>query len=121
MELKECLVRHRSTAIYLIAFFSNRIASFVENDFTNRSFSRDCGTSQDNCSLPLSVSKTYLCSRRKVLRLACFEVFLGRLLLVDLIVLEYPVTLFHVKIDLVNYPPNGEGPLLILGMSTLFN
>jgi len=42
------------------------------------------------------------------------------LILVYLIYFEYPITLFHGQPHLVQYPPSGQGLLLILGMPTFF-
>jgi len=53
--------------------------------------------------------------------LACFGVVLGYLILVDLIDLEYHVTLFHGQQHLVHCPRTGEGPLLILAIRTCFS
>jgi len=49
-----------------------------------------------------------------------FRDSLGRLILLDLIDLEYPVTCFYGRPDIVHYIRTGEGLLIIFDMPTFF-
>jgi len=50
--------------------------------------------------------------------LVCFGVVLCYLILVDLMDLEYTLSLLHSQLHIIHYPGTQEGSILILGMRT---
>ena len=103
----------------MIASLSSHIHSLVQKMKRAAPRLRDSAPSWDNRSLPLSVSKMYFCSRRKVptrLFLGCY----GSLDTRRSHRSRVSHNPFHGQTELAHYPRTGEGPLIILDFLTLF-